>query len=92
MLDWQEVLAHLASLGMPDYLEAVLVLLLTLAVISSNWLFRAFIAAKPEGRKTVLGEWKQREKFPASERALLSRRLGLIWKLWDYIMYFSLQP
>ena len=57
MLYWQEVLARLASLGMSDYLEAVLVLLLTKAVIFSNWLFRAFIAAKPEGRKTVLGEW-----------------------------------
>ena len=51
------MLSHLASLGMTDFLKAVLVILLIMAVIFSNWLFRAFIAAKPEGRKTVLGEW-----------------------------------
>ena len=61
MGDWQEVLAHLSGLGMTDYLKAVLVVLLTMAVIFSNWLFRAFIAAKPEGRKTVFGEWEMCE-------------------------------
>ena len=38
-----------------DMLALLYLVLLLLAVLLSNSLFAAFIAAKPEGRKTVLG-------------------------------------
>ena len=50
------VLAHWASLGLSDFIKVSCILLIIMAVITSNWLFRGFLAAKPEGRKTVIGE------------------------------------
>ena len=52
---WQNVLAHWKSMGLPDYLAVVFGLLLILLARIGNNLFIGFVASKPEGRKTVIG-------------------------------------
>ena len=44
-----------SSLSLTDWLTLLYILLLLMAVLTSNRLFKGFLAAKPEGRKTVLG-------------------------------------
>ena len=56
MLDLMEDLWSLcSSLNLNDWLTLIYILLLLIAVLTSNRLFKGFLAAKPEGRKTVLG-------------------------------------
>ena len=43
------------SLSLTDWLTLLYILILLMAVLISNHLFKVFLAAKPEGRKTVLG-------------------------------------
>ena len=59
MLDLMEDLWSLwSSLNLNDWLTLIYILLLLIAVLTSNRLFKGFLAAKPEGRKTVLGNSK----------------------------------
>ena len=46
------------SLSLADWLTLLYILILLMAVLISNHLFKGFLAAKPEGRKTVLGNSK----------------------------------
>ena len=52
---WEGLWSLCPSLSLTDWLTLLYILLLLLAVLISNHLFKGFLAAKPEGRKTVLG-------------------------------------
>ena len=52
---WEGLWSLCPSLSLTDWLTLLYILLLLLAVLTSNKLFKGFLAAKPEGRKTVLG-------------------------------------
>ena len=55
MFDEEGLLAHIHGLSLGDWLTLLYILLLLIQVIISNYLFKGFLASKPEGRKTVLG-------------------------------------
>ena len=59
------MLDHWASLGWSDGLTLLYWIVLLIAVIVSNNLFADFVASKPEGRKTAIGQY-----FQASYTAL----------------------
>ena len=52
---WENILMHWKLMGLPDYLAVVFGLLLILLARMGNNLFVGFVASKPEGRKTVIG-------------------------------------
>ena len=53
---WEDMLDHWASLGLTDGLTLLYWIILAFAVCVSNNLFADFVASKPEGRKTAIGE------------------------------------
>ena len=52
---WSSLSSHWSSLTPAEIFSALYLLLLILAVITSNHFFIRFVSSKPEGRKTVLG-------------------------------------
>ena len=51
-----QLLSHWRSINLADILTAAYIIFLVLFVIGCNHLFTNFVDAKPEGRKTVLGQ------------------------------------
>ena len=56
MIVWQVLLDHWASLGVYDAITVLVFIAMITLVTISNWFFAEFIASKPEGRKTAMGE------------------------------------
>ena len=51
-----EMVHHWSSLSLQDLLVLFYILLLLFCLVLTNRLFIGFIASKPEGRKTAIGE------------------------------------
>ena len=51
------LLEHWESMGLGDFLAVVFALLLVVLARVGNNLFIGFLSSKPEGRKTVIGNW-----------------------------------
>ena len=52
----EEAVPHWSSLGLPDLLALLYLFFLLFCLVLSNRLFVGFVASKPEGRKTAIGE------------------------------------
>jgi hypothetical protein len=52
----KDMLAYWSSLTLSDLLASVWIVVMVLFTLLSNHLFTSFIASKPAGRKTVIGE------------------------------------
>ena len=63
MFSWPGLLNHWSCVSLKEWLTALYITLLTAVVVTSNTLFAGFVASKPEGRKTVIGEGRLQGKL-----------------------------
>ena len=56
MIAWEDMMEQWESIGLLDIVTILCSLVLMVFVAASNGLFADFVASKPEGRKTALGE------------------------------------
>ena len=56
MVNWPELLDHWSNLSVAEIVSIIYFLHLILLVININNIFQQFVASKPEGRKTAMGE------------------------------------
>ena len=59
MGDFVKLFLYWASLELLDWFVLILILVTSLVIMVSAFLFHSFIKAKPAGRKTVLGNIHQ---------------------------------